>query len=764
MNLRSILDFWLRVLGFSQPQDSSPADSAPAILALQITEPTVLKRRPFLSRELLSEPDQCSLAPDRFSLQSYADESGAESLKGHVQVTLQTPLQGHTTWYVWSQHCQIWRGGHKLYPPEHLSQRLAINRWSWRGFEAAVNEPYNGDALINRGVIIFSGVNPNFDGDSQRALEHFQVAAEIDPDLAAEAHYRQGLIHAVKFYELFTHRDLEHSAQAEEPAWEQAAQQATTQFAAALEQDPTYIQAYVERGVLYYRWQNYEAAIADFTQAIQLNSPDTPELLFRRAAAYEQLENPDAALADYRQVVQGQGGAIAPADLTPPQQLMFYRGLASFYGRQWYGREDEDFDSVFYPHAYRVAEQVTAAIDVTIAIPYPDDSAAERQRQAELAQLQDHQPQTAPEYLSRGLQRRRLEDWSGARQDFEAALASEPTWAEAHYQLGISTDNSQQAISHLTEAIQHRPDFAFAYLRRAIQRLSGRPIGDLFLTESVLYQQQDVFQIESDTYDAAMADFDQAVQLQPDLALAFYERGRSRFYSRGFIAAELEQALADYWQAVRINPFFDLAYETPAMGSRDFLEQLQPDPSSLAAALAPLNAQLSQQPQSLDAHLQKARLLYEASHLQEAVDALSHLLHHHPEAFEGYEKRGVARYRLQQYPAAIADLDQTLAAQPNQADAYAVRALAHFELGAHAEALQDTQRAIWLHPFHIQAHLLLIQLHHSLGTEALPPNSTLASIQWVILKGWEFNGKTFGIGVGGGSYSQSRSRTRRSWR
>ena len=88
-----------------------------------------------------------------------------------------------------------------------------------------------------------------------------------------------------------------------------------------------------------------------------------------------------------------------------------------------------------------------------------------------------------------------------------------------------------QAIAEFSEAIRLQPDYALAYSNRGVAKSrQGR-------------------------YDAAIADYNQALRLIPNYALAYCNRGFA-WYWKG----QYDLAIADFNQAVRINPKYYHAY------------------------------------------------------------------------------------------------------------------------------------------------------------------------------------------------------------
>ena len=88
-----------------------------------------------------------------------------------------------------------------------------------------------------------------------------------------------------------------------------------------------------------------------------------------------------------------------------------------------------------------------------------------------------------------------------------------------------------RAIADYNQAIQLDPKYGVAYTNR------GSALGS------------------KGNFDRAIADFDQAIQLDPKDADAYYSRGRA-WSGKG----DLDRAIADYNQAIQLNPKYGNAY------------------------------------------------------------------------------------------------------------------------------------------------------------------------------------------------------------
>ena len=80
-------------------------------------------------------------------------------------------------------------------------------------------------------------------------------------------------------------------------------QGAIADFDQAIELNPQLTEAYYYRGLAYSELQQYEKAIADFTTAAQ-NKPNWPDVYFNRAHAYYKLGEHQNAIADYNQTLK----------------------------------------------------------------------------------------------------------------------------------------------------------------------------------------------------------------------------------------------------------------------------------------------------------------------------------------------------------------------------------------------------------------------------------------------------------------------------
>jgi len=86
-----------------------------------------------------------------------------------------------------------------------------------------------------------------------------------------------------------------------------AYERAVDQFTRAIQIDPQFVEAYFQRGILYWREiQNYHRAIRDLTRVLELDAERT-DVLFNRALAYQSRGDYAQAIADYERFLAVDG-------------------------------------------------------------------------------------------------------------------------------------------------------------------------------------------------------------------------------------------------------------------------------------------------------------------------------------------------------------------------------------------------------------------------------------------------------------------------
>lgn len=181
-------------------------------------------------------------------------------------------------------------------------------------------------------------------------------------------------------------------------------------------------------------------------------------------------------------------------------------------------------------------------------------------------------PNVTDVYIARGLSYRTLGQLDAAQQDFMAAQPGNP--AAAHFYLGqlcLDQDNTTDAMAQWQQAIQANPNHAAAHYQLG---LLHQQLGDCA---------------------AALASFDHALASNPNLATAYLRRGYVRQQMD-----DLDGAMAD-WQLAKLNDA-SLAGAIPKMAKPDGLAPIK---EILQTAFQPVEVSVKQRDNVLEISLRR---------------------------------------------------------------------------------------------------------------------------------------------------------------
>jgi tetratricopeptide (TPR) repeat protein len=223
------------------------------------------------------------------------------------------------------------------------------------------------------------------------------------------------------------------------------------------------------------------------------------------------------------------------------------------------------------------------------------------------------------------------------------------------------------AIADYTEAIRLNPNYIDAYNERGIVR----------------YDLKD--------FQGAIADYNSALKINPNYAQAYNNRGLAREELK-----DLQGAIADYNSALKINPNDADAYYNRG-SARDNLKDLQ-------GAVADYNSALKINPNYAKAYYNRGLARGELKDLQGAVADYTQAIKINPNDADAYNNRGVIRKQLKDLQGAIADYNSALKINPNYADAYNNRGNARKELKDLQGAIADYNSALKINPNYPNAY------------------------------------------------------------
>jgi tetratricopeptide (TPR) repeat protein/serine/threonine protein kinase len=201
----------------------------------------------------------------------------------------------------------------------------------------------------------------------------------------------------------------------------------------------------------------------------------------------------------------------------------------------------------------------------------------------------------------------------------------------------------------------------------------------------------EVYKSRGDVYNAlgmkdqAIADYDQAIRLDPEDAAAYSKRGNV-YYSK----KDYDRAIADHDQAIRLDPEYAAAYSKRGnvyYSKKDY-----------DRAIADHDQAIRLDPEYAAAYNRRGNVYYSKKDYDRAIADYSQSLRLDPEYAAAYNNRGNVYYSKKDYDRAIADHDQAIRLDPEDAAAYNNRGNAYFNKKDYVRAIVDYDQAIKLNP------------------------------------------------------------------
>ncbi|MBO3460154.1 tetratricopeptide repeat protein [Aetokthonos hydrillicola Thurmond2011] len=260
------------------------------------------------------------------------------------------------------------------------------------------------------------------------------------------------------------------------------------------------------------------------------------------------------------------------------------------------------------------------------------------------------------------------EHYEAALSMFTALLQSgklEAEWQSSAYDwrgnLYRRAGQYSQALADINEAIQLTPEEAKYFTDRGVVYL--------------LMQ----------CYQEALADLNHAISLEPEHEEAIASRGVTYLLQERY-----EEALADFNQALEIKPEYQAAFVSRGVVYRQ-MERYQD-------ALTDLNQGLGLNPNALWAVIQRGKTYQEMERYEEALADFNQVLAIKPNNFGAIANRGVIYRQLGYHEEALADLNQAITQNPDDQEILANRGETYRQIGRYQEALADLNRTIELQP------------------------------------------------------------------
>jgi tetratricopeptide (TPR) repeat protein len=229
-------------------------------------------------------------------------------------------------------------------------------------------------------------------------------------------------------------------------------------------------------------------------------------------------------------------------------------------------------------------------------------------------------------------------------------------------------------------------------------------------------------------YRGAIAAYNQAININPNLAQAYYRLGLTRsksgdnqkavenlqkatelfaaqgkkadaIRSQGVVHSLLKDykgAIAALTQAIRLNLKDTLAYSNRG--------NVRSDLGDWQGAISDYNQALNINPNYTPAYISRGNARSASGDLQGAISDYNQALKINPNYALAYNNRGIARSASGDLQGAIADYNEALKINPNYANAYYSRGNARAALGDKQGAITDYNQALKLNPNYANAY------------------------------------------------------------
>ena len=271
-------------------------------------------------------------------------------------------------------------------------------------------------------------------------------------------------------------------------------------------------------------------------------------------------------------------------------------------------------------------------------------------------------------------------------------FSAKPIKPEIYKEICISKEHKKEIrmLLHKYYGIDNQSIFRDFGGFAASQR-QGEPITPIDPTseEQLLRSANKHFQ--QGKYEEAIADYDQAIRIKPQDAIAYYNRGTAKGVLRKY-----EEAIADYNEAIRIDPQDAVVYNNRGT-AKGVLRKYE-------EAIADYNEAIRINPQYAEAYYNRGNANVALGQHHDAIADYDQAIYINPQDADAYYNRGTVKGALHRHEKEIADYNEAIRINPQYAEAYYNRGNANVALGQHHDAIADYDQAIYSNPQDAKAY------------------------------------------------------------
>jgi len=486
-----------------------------------------------------------------------------------------------------------------------------------------------------------------------------------------------------------------------------------------LESDPNSAELLRARGELYQAEQRWEDAIGDYNHILR-NSPDDAAALAHRGGCYLQLRRFQPALADFNAALK-----------VEPTRIQALLGRADVYREleAWSAAEDDlttvirqrpDESSIYLFRARlraatsRLADAMTDVEAAIVADPHNEEGYAFR---GWLRSKNAPSADSLNEALNDLLHAAKI-------------AADDPDHLVAAGELQLQLGRIDDAIATCERILKRKPDCGPAFgIRGMATDLRDGPTEDVIrdcttaidreYRAPMVYMARARAHFRNQDKQAALDDYDRVVEMTPESAEAYNERGA--VYGNMKMA---DAARSDFERAIELAPAWPLGYLNRGLlqaeqgefagAIEDFTKAIECDPENpvgylqrakchdaekdAAAARADYDAAVRLNPKWAQALCDRGAFLCRCGELEQARVDLNRAIELQKDFTEALYHRAEVLAGLQELDAALDDLNRLIELMPELTAAYSGRASVWMMKGEPERAEADFETIISRHP------------------------------------------------------------------
>jgi tetratricopeptide (TPR) repeat protein len=252
----------------------------------------------------------------------------------------------------------------------------------------------------------------------------------------------------------------------------------------------------------------------------------------------------------------------------------------------------------------------------------------------------------------------------------------------------------EMAIEDFTEALTLKPNLSAAYLLRGRAFFASASyiitVEENFSSVGIISKSGSITFSQGQAYDKAIADYTEAIRLDPNSSIAYEERGNAYGGKKDY-----DRAIADFTQAIRLDPNNTSAYNNRGLAYGD--------KGDYDRAIADFTQTIRLDPNNASAYNNRGGVYSYKGDYTQAITDYTRAIQLAPNFAIVYKNRGTMYFNKGDYTRAITDYTRAIRLDPNNVDAYIDRGDAYWIKGNRTRAYADWSKALQLDPNNTEA-------------------------------------------------------------